>query len=168
MAWLSHGRTNDGLVSALQKNKLITSDRVATAMRKVDRKNYVRVHQDAYFDAPSSIDFGATISAPHMHAHAAEYLLPLFRPGARILDVGSGSGYTAAVFYFMADNATVVGIDHIPQLVEFSVQNLRNDGLGAQLDQGNIMMIAGDGRKGYPSQGSCFYIVFRRWSSERV
>lgn len=56
------------------------------------------------------------------------------------------------MFYYMADDATVVGIDHIPQLVEFSVQNLRKDGLGAQLDSGNIMMIAGDGRKGaYPS-----------------
>lgn len=39
------------------------------------------------------IGFGATISAPHMHAHAVENLLPLISDTGSILDVGSGSGY---------------------------------------------------------------------------
>lgn len=42
----------------------------------------------------------------------------------------------------------VVGIDHIPELVKFSVDNLRKDGLGSAMDDGRIAMIEGDGRKG--------------------
>jgi protein-L-isoaspartate(D-aspartate) O-methyltransferase len=59
-----------------------------------------------------------------------------------------GSGYTCAVFYRLAEGSKVVGIDHIPELVEFSVENLKNDGLGSQIESGDITMITGDGRKG--------------------
>ena len=84
-------------------------------MRKVDRRNYVLDVRSAYEDSPQyvakslmfgaeesswvsrRIGFGATISAPHMHAHACENLLPLLpaadQRGGAILDVGSGSGY---------------------------------------------------------------------------
>lgn len=77
-------------------------------MKKVDRANYVPAKESAYEDSPQSvpshfnkltnrrIGYGATISAPHMHAHAAENLLsslPSADSGGAILDVGSGSGY---------------------------------------------------------------------------
>lgn len=100
------------------------------------------------------IGHGATISAPHMHAHAAEYLLPYLKPGSKVLDVGSGSGYLTAIFHRLVspenDNSggKVVGIDHVPQLVEWSVSNLKRDGLGQALDDGKIEMICGDGRLG--------------------
>lgn len=42
----------------------------------------------------------------------------------------------------------MVGIDHIPELVDFAVSNLKKDGLTAQLENGSIVMVAGDGRKG--------------------
>lgn len=41
---------------------------------------------------------GATISAPHMHAYALELLEHKLKPGARVLDVGSGSGYLSVAF----------------------------------------------------------------------
>jgi protein-L-isoaspartate(D-aspartate) O-methyltransferase len=52
----------------------------------------------AYIDSPQVIGYGATISAPHMHAAALKELEPfiLEKPSARILDVGSGSGYLTA------------------------------------------------------------------------
>jgi len=153
MAWTSHGRNNNDLIDNMNRNGLLKSDRVIEAMKKVDRANYVRLKSDAYYDAPSHIEFGATISAPHMHAHDAENLLPLCKPGAKILDVGSGSGYTCAVFHHLVEDGTVIGIDHIPELVHFSVQNLRNDGLGAQIDSDRIKMVVGDGRQGYPESG---------------
>jgi protein-L-isoaspartate(D-aspartate) O-methyltransferase len=91
------------------------------------------------------------------HAHAAEHLLPFLEPGARVLDVGSGSGYLAAVFYHLVcggdKRGRVVGIEHIPELVDWSVQNLKKDGLGQALEEKDIIIIAGDGRKGHASEG---------------
>jgi protein-L-isoaspartate(D-aspartate) O-methyltransferase len=99
-------------------------------------------------------------------------------PGAKVLDVGSvsvdlshlvltltnpfvhrqGSGYTAAIFHHLVSPGTferqpvdpgkIVGIDHIPELVEWSLENLKKDGLEKALMNGEIMMVAGDGRKG--------------------
>ncbi|KAI0370591.1 Pcmt1-prov protein [Pilatotrama ljubarskyi] len=161
MAWRCTGATNAELIANMAKAGIISSDRVAAAMTKVNRAHYVRFANTAYEDSPQPIGHGATISAPHMHAHAAENLLPFLKPGARVLDVGSGSGYLVAVLYQLLQDPSdprskeskVVGIEHIPELVEWSIENLRKDGLGSALDEGRIKMIAGDGRKGLPEDG---------------
>ena len=84
-----------------------------------------------------------------MHAIALELLEPSLRPGARVLDVGSGSGYLVAVFgRLVAPAGRVIGIDHIPELTEQSLRNLEksnNDLLAA----GTIEVHAGDGYEGY-------------------
>jgi len=165
------GKTNAELVANLMKesSRIIPSgSRVGPAMERVDRANYVadrswsdsrkaRALAEAYNDSPQSIGYDATISAPHMHAYAAQYLLPYLRPGAKVLDVGSGSGYLVAVFHRLVSlegkPGIVVGIDHIPELVQFSVENLKKDGLGKALEDRQIEMIVGDGRQGYPSGG---------------
>lgn len=93
------------------------------------------------------------------HAHAAEHLLPLLHPGARVLDVGSGSGYTAAIFYRLVTSpdssarGKVVGIEHIPELTDWSRSNLKSDGLEPELERGDIIMLSGDGRQGYAQEG---------------
>ncbi|KAG6813157.1 hypothetical protein H0H92_013564 [Tricholoma furcatifolium] len=75
-------------------------------------------------------------------------------PGARVLDVGSGSGYLAAVFYHLVGpTGTVVGIEHVDELTKWSIENLRRDGLGKAVDEGKIIMITGDGRQEYGSAG---------------
>ncbi len=78
--------------------------------------------------------------------------MPFIRPGSRVLDVGSGSGYIVALFhYLVSDNATkgkVIGIEHIPQLVDWSIKNLKRDGLQKALEDGEVVMFSGDGRKG--------------------
>jgi len=143
------------LITNLQKNKLIKSDRIAEALKKVDRANYVLDKQDAYRDSPQSIGYGATISAPHMHASAAENLTDYLQPGMKVLDVGSGSGYTCAMFHHLVSpddsekKGKVVGIDHIQQLVDWSVKNLKKDGLAVNSPDAHIAMICGDGRKGH-------------------
>ncbi|KAJ1311358.1 hypothetical protein OPQ81_009851 [Rhizoctonia solani] len=158
MAWACSGKTNIELVNNMLNAGLFKSELVGEALRRVDRINYVRNKHEAYYDSPQSIGHAATISAPHMHAHAAEHLLPLLTPGAKVLDVGSGSGYTCAVFHHLvnptgSEGGKVVGIDHISELVDWSVENLKRDGLGAHIESGAIKMVCGDGRLGYPSAG---------------
>ncbi|KAJ3819715.1 Pcmt1-prov protein [Lentinula raphanica] len=187
MAWTSSGSSNAELIDNMLRNGILgevvtdvvdgskseaeaASARVARAMKKVDRANYVRDRRDAYQDSPQSIGHGATISAPHMHAYAAAHLLPYLPPRGRVLDIGSGSGYLSAVFYHLINDPhgespsnsdtdrdtdskqkpLVTGIEHVSQLTDWSLSNLNRDGLGAALENGQIQMITGDGRLGYP------------------
>lgn len=148
MAWRSHGLSNADLVRALRANKIIKSDSVANAMLGVDRKFYCP--QAPYHDSPQTIGYSATISAPHMHAHALEILNEQLAPGEKALDVGSGSGYlTACMALMVGDTGRVVGIDHIPELVELSRKNINNDN-PELLSSERIKLIVGDGRQGYP------------------
>ncbi|KAF9459669.1 protein-L-isoaspartate O-methyltransferase [Collybia nuda] len=154
MAWRCSGNSNSELISNMSTSGIFHSERVATAMASVDRANYVKNKADAYEDSPQTIGHGATISAPHMHAYAAEHLLPYIQPGAKVLDVGSGSGYLSAVLHHLVGpTGKVVGIDHIPELVDWSIENLKKDGLGQALEHKQIEMIAGDGRQGHASGG---------------
>ena len=102
------------------------------------------------------------------HATAAQYLLPYLKPGSKVLDVGSGSGYLCAVFYHLIssnssnnisgveDKGIVVGVDHIPELVGWSKSNLQKDGLSDALDgnekarSASIQILTADGRLGWP------------------
>ena len=59
-------------------------------MMAVDRKYFAP--KGPYYDSPCSIGFGATISAPHMHAFALEYMADRLKNSEKVLDVGSGSG----------------------------------------------------------------------------
>ena len=82
------------------------------------------------------------------------------QPGACVLDAGSGSGYLAAVLrHLVSLGSKVVGIDHIPALLDRSVQNLKNDGIGAAIDKGELVMVAGDGMEGYVSPGRLAFLL---------
>ena len=72
-------------------------------------------------DSPAPLSHGQTISAPHMHAAALELLEAQLVPGAKCLDVGSGSGYLAAAMALLvAPGGSVLGIDKYASLVEAS------------------------------------------------
>ncbi|XP_063822451.1 protein-L-isoaspartate(D-aspartate) O-methyltransferase isoform X2 [Ostrinia nubilalis] len=131
-------------------NGIIKSDSVAAAMTAVDRKNYCPYAP--YHDSPQSIGYSATISAPHMHAHALERLKSQLIPGEKALDVGSGSGYlTACMAIMLGENGRVVGIEHIPDLVTLATKNIKNDH-PELLSSERIKLIVGDGRLGYPQE----------------
>lgn len=153
MAWRSIGADNADLIRKMRDFGIIVSETVAQAMIKTDRKYYSP--GNPYMDAPQSIGYGVTISAPHMHAFALEYLRDHLYPGTRVLDVGSGSGYLTACFlrYIQEKgenpNTKVVGIEHQPELVEQSVKNLNTDD-PKMLDSGKLIIVEGDGRKGVP------------------
>ena len=90
-----------------------------------------------------------------MHANAATALEDYAKPGAKVLDVGCGSGYLTAVFAQMVQpDGKVVGIEHLPELSALSIRNLLKDPENKQLmDSGNLAIVTGDGRLGYPEEG---------------
>lgn len=123
----------------------LRSWRVAEAMLRVPREEFVpeEYRRLSYSDTPLPIGHGQTISAPHMVALMTELLDA--QPGHRVLEVGTGSGYQAAVL------AEVVGreghvwtIERIPQLAEFALGNLRRVGY---LDR--VTVAVGDGSEGF-------------------
>lgn len=72
MAFRYHGSSNSDLVSSLVQEGVISSKRVEDVMLAVDRADYCP--RNPYVDAPQTIGYQATISAPHMHACALELL----------------------------------------------------------------------------------------------
>ncbi len=163
IAWRCSGRTNGELIANLFAAGLIQAPRVRDAMAAVDRAHYCPSSpRAAYEDAPQAIGFGATISAPHMHAAACESLLGFLpeNAGARVLDVGSGSGYLTHVLANLVcgpdgrGDGKVVGVDHIPGLVDRSRENLQRSQEGrALLAAGKVELVAADGRQGHPAAG---------------
>ncbi|KAK7789564.1 hypothetical protein R5R35_011731 [Gryllus longicercus] len=151
MAWRSHGKNNADMVRNLKANGIIRSSGVENVMLKVDRGKYAKYNP--YMDAPQGIGYGVTISAPHMHAHALELLKDHLTEGEHALDVGSGSGYlTVCMALMVGESGRAVGIDHIPELVEWSRENVAKD-QPSLLTSGRVKLIVGDGRKGYEADG---------------
>uniref|UniRef100_A0A8D2LXY0 Protein-L-isoaspartate O-methyltransferase n=2 Tax=Varanus komodoensis TaxID=61221 RepID=A0A8D2LXY0_VARKO len=150
MAWKSGGASHSELIQNLRKNGIIKSDKVFEVMLATDRSHYAKCNP--YMDSPQSIGFQATISAPHMHAYALELLYEQLHEGAKALDVGSGSGILTACFARMVGSkGKVVGIDHIKELVDDSINNVKKDD-PLLLSSGRVKLIVGDGRLGYPDE----------------
>ena len=129
-------------------------------MYKVDRKNYISSNNMinvAYDDNPLPIGYSATISAPHMHAHVLEELLPplenLKDTNLSILDVGCGSGYLTTCFGRLvdalksSDGGKVFGIEYVPELVELSKRNIQKED-NDLFESGTVEVLIGDGWKG--------------------
>ncbi|KAH8688876.1 protein-L-isoaspartate O-methyltransferase [Talaromyces proteolyticus] len=161
MAWFCSGTTNAELINNLWNAGLIKNERVKRAMLGVDRDHYAP--SSPYSDSPQPIGYGATISAPHMHGHACEYLINHLRPGSRVLDIGSGSGYlTHVLANLITDSSSpstdsdghVVGIDHIQELVDLAQTNMSKSEDGRNfLKSGKVEFVTGDGRLGWKERG---------------
>ncbi|XP_059569911.1 protein-L-isoaspartate(D-aspartate) O-methyltransferase isoform X3 [Alligator mississippiensis] len=134
----------------LAENGIIKSEKVFDVMLATDRCHYAKCNP--YMDSPQSIGFQATISAPHMHAYALELLSEQLHEGAKALDVGSGSGILTACFARMVGpKGRVVGIDHIKELVDDSINNVKKDD-PTLLSSGRVKLIVGDGRMGHTEE----------------
>jgi protein-L-isoaspartate(D-aspartate) O-methyltransferase len=122
----------------------VRNARVLQAMRDVPRHEFVPEDYGAlaYDDRPLPIGLGQTISQPYVVGLMTELLAP--EPGDRILEVGTGSGYQAAVA------AEVVGevysIELLPELAQSAAERLRRLGID------NVHVRQGDGYLGWPEQ----------------
>jgi protein-L-isoaspartate(D-aspartate) O-methyltransferase len=121
----------------------IDDARVLGAMGRVPRELFVpgELREDAYADAALPIGGGQTISQPYMAALICEQLA--LRGGERVLDVGTGSGYQAAVLAELAGE--VHTIERIPRLAERARANLAAAGY-----EGSVHLHVGDGTRGVP------------------
>jgi protein-L-isoaspartate(D-aspartate) O-methyltransferase len=120
----------------------IRDPRVLDAMAQIPREQFVPAesHFIAYFDEPIDIGFRQTISQPYMTALMAE-LLEL-EGSDNVLEVGTGSGYAAAVLGALARR--VVTVELIPRLAAVARQNLARTGRDR-----NVIVVSGDGSLGY-------------------
>lgn len=150
--WRRRFRDNKGLVSSLRESGTITTANVAHVMEEIDRGLFVPAGQgDPYMDNPVPIGYNATISAPHMHAACLQLLNDHLQPGMRALDIGSGSGYLTAIFALMVgESGHAVGVEHIPELTEKSIENVKKSKAAHLLASGSLSLHTGDGRQGYP------------------
>ena len=103
-----------------------STNRIIQTFSHINRKDFVlpKYKNEAYGDYPLSIGYGQTISQPSTVA----FMLKLLNPsrGDKILDVGSGSGWTTALLaYLVGDKGKVIGIELIPELVELGRKNLQ-------------------------------------------
>ncbi|NAZ12504.1 MAG: protein-L-isoaspartate(D-aspartate) O-methyltransferase [Desulfurococcales archaeon] len=140
------------LVDQLKLYGYIRTREVERAFLKVPREEFVPpdLRKKAYLDTPLPIGHGQTISAPHMVAIMTELLGA--RIGEKVLEVGTGSGYQAAILAEIVNpdrkaGGIVYTIERIPQLAEFAKKNLERTSY-----INRVVVIVGDGSKGYPKE----------------
>jgi len=124
---------------------------VLAAMREVPREEFVRPEliDQAYDDHPLPIDEGQTISQPYMVAYMAESLE--LAPTHRVLEIGTGSGYSAAVLSRIA--AEVYTVEHFAGLAASAGERLQ------RLRFDNVRIFVGDGTLGWPEHAPYDAIV---------
>jgi protein-L-isoaspartate(D-aspartate) O-methyltransferase len=125
------------------RSRDVEDGRVLEAMERVPRELFVpeQVGNRAYDDVALPIGFGQTISQPYMVARICEALS--LRGSERVLDVGTGSGYQAAVLAELAHEVRT--IERIPELAAFARERLAQAGYGDR-----VSVHVGDGTLGLP------------------
>lgn len=120
----------------------VTDSRVLDAMRRVPRHKFVppNIIKRAYDNGPLPIGEGQTISQPFIVGYMTQALE--LKPGDKILEIGTGSGYQAAILAEM--DAEVYTIEIVKSLAKNAQKIL------ASLGYGNIKVKAGDGYRGWP------------------
>jgi protein-L-isoaspartate(D-aspartate) O-methyltransferase len=130
------------MVAQQLKARDINDPRVLAAMGKVPRHRFVpdNLRSLAYEDHPLPIGSGQTISQPYIVALMTQWAE--VKPGDKVLEVGTGSGYQAAVLAELSDR--VFSIELLPDLAEAARTHLRD------LGYGRVQVRSGDGYQGWP------------------
>jgi protein-L-isoaspartate(D-aspartate) O-methyltransferase len=120
----------------------VTDPRVIEAMREIPRHEFVPADEadEAYADHPLPIGHGQTISQPSLVAWMTQALEP--QPSDRILEIGTGSGYQAAILSRLVRE--IFSIEILPELAQLARENLSRAGVT------NVHVRTGDGYFGWP------------------
>lgn len=137
----SYAAKREALVQRTIVERGVTDPAVLAAMRAVPRHMFVPDDYlgQAYADRPLPIGYGQTISQPYIVALMSEELE--LEPGDRVLEIGTGSGYQAAVLAVIVDQ--VYTIEIVPELAESAAARL------ATLGYDNVVVTQGDGYFGW-------------------
>ena len=132
------------MVTTQLERRGIRSVNVLDAMRRVPRETFVAIDDrlHAYEDRPLSIGAGQTISQPYIVAFMIEALQ--LTGGEKVLEIGGGSGYAAAVLASIAER--VYTVERIPELAQLARSNLAAAGIL------NVTVRSADGTQGWPEE----------------
>lgn len=146
-------RERESMVRDTIEARGVSDPRVLAALRKVPRHAFVPAPytRRAYTDQPLPIGWGQTISQPYIVALMTEAVKP--EPTDRCLEIGTGSGYQAAVLAELC--AKVFSIEYIPELAELGKRQLRAAGYGPE----RVSLFTGDGYQGWPEEAPFQVIV---------
>ena len=143
------------LLDFWKRNRIVTENKVLAAFKSVKREYFVPLHlkQESYLDIPLPIGYGQTISQPTTIAIMTQALE--LKAGMKVLEIGAGSGYQAALLgYIVGMKGRVLTIEIIPELAETAKRNLKR----AKIK--NAEVICADGSLGYAKEAPYDRIIF--------
>jgi len=138
------------LINSLIEESWLKTPRIIEAFKKIKRIDFLpeNIKNLAELNEALPIGYGQTISQPLVVAFMIEILNPW--SGEKILDVGSGSGWTSAILgEVVGEKGKVIAIEIIPELMEFGKENVKNYNF---VEKGVVEFICADGSKGYSKE----------------
>ncbi len=146
------------LVDSLIQEGWLKTDLIKEAFQKIKREDFLPEDMKnlAELNEALPIGFGQTISQPAVVAFMLEQLQP--KPGERILDIGSGSGWTTALLAQIvggvpangkAGGGCVIAVEIVPELKEFGEKNVAKYNF---IEKGIVVFVLADGSKGLPEE----------------
>ncbi len=153
---MAHIRAMKSMIKTIRTYDEFISDRTLWAMQQVPREKFIKEKGAGYLDTPLPIGFGQTISQPYIVAYMTDKLN--INPLDKVLEIGTGSGYQAAILAEMAYD--IYSVERIFKLSQKTEKLLR------QLGYVNIKLKVGDGYKGWKENAPYDRIIVTAMSNE--
>ena len=153
---MAHIRAMKEMIKIIKTYDESISDRVLQAVQQVPRHKFIKEKGAGYLDTPLPIGFGQTISQPFIVAYMTDKLN--IKPLDKVLEIGTGSGYQAAILAEMAYD--IYSVERIFKLSQKTEKLLR------QLGYINIKLKVGDGYKGWKENAPYDRIIVTAMSNE--
>jgi len=153
---MAHIRDMKEMIKIIKTYDESISDRVLGAVQQVPRHKFIKEKGAGYLDTPLDIGYGQTISQPFIVAYMTDKLD--IRPLHKVLEIGTGSGYQAAILAEMAYD--IYSVERIFKLSQRTEKLLR------QLGYINIKLKVGDGYKGWKENAPYDRIIVTAMSNE--